>query len=79
VNVPAGEAFGLPVGLSFIGTAWSEPKLIKLASGFEAAANARKTPQFRTTLLTDGPRRTSAVKVKTRRRALQNAPVVGHL
>ncbi len=79
VNVPAGEAFGLPVGLSFIGTAWSEPKLIKLASGFEAAANARKTPQFRTTLSTDGPRRTSAVKVKTRRRALQNAPVVGHL
>src|SRR5207249_517241 len=32
VNVPAGTAFGLPVGISFMGTAFGEPKLIKLAS-----------------------------------------------
>jgi amidase len=55
VNVPAGDSFGLPVGISFIGTAWSEPTLIKLASGFEAAAHARTKPQFLPTLPTDGP------------------------
>jgi amidase len=50
INVPAGDAFGLPVGLSIIGTAWSEPTLIKLASGFEAVARARKRPRFEPTL-----------------------------
>jgi amidase len=50
INVPAGDAFGLPVGLSIIGTAWSEPTLIKLASGFEAVARARKKPEFEPTL-----------------------------
>jgi amidase len=53
VNVPMGDSFGLPVGLSFFGTAWSEPTLIKLASGFEAAAKARKKPKFLPTLPTD--------------------------
>jgi len=55
VNVPMGDAFGLPVGLSIMGTAWSEPTLIQLASGFEAATNARLKPQFIPTLPLDGP------------------------
>jgi amidase len=41
IQVPAGMVFGLPFGISFLGTAFSEPKLIKLASGFEAATQAR--------------------------------------
>ena len=41
VQVPAGMVFGAPLGLSFFGTAFSEPKLIKLASGFEAATQVR--------------------------------------
>jgi amidase len=53
INVPMGNVFGLPVGMSFVGTAFSEPKLIKLASGFEAAAKARIVPQFLPTLPTD--------------------------
>src|SRR5256886_7518378 len=36
VQVPAGEVFGVPLGISFFGTAFSEPKLIKLASGYES-------------------------------------------
>jgi hypothetical protein len=32
--------------MSFFGTAWSEPKLIKIASGFEHTLKARKAPQF---------------------------------
>ena len=54
VNVPAGTAFGLPVGISFMGTAFGEPKLIKLASGFEAATKARVKPKFVPSLPLDG-------------------------
>jgi amidase len=50
INVPMGTTFGLPVGISFMGTAYSEPKLIKLASGFEAATRARTVPQLFNTL-----------------------------
>jgi len=46
INVPAGFSFGLPIGITFMGTAWSEPTLIKIASGFEAATKARKPPTF---------------------------------
>ncbi len=46
ITVPAGFVFGLPVGLSFFGRAWSEPTLIKLAFAFEQAAKLRKPPKF---------------------------------
>ncbi|HEY2030920.1 MAG TPA: amidase [Myxococcales bacterium] len=41
VQVPAGTVLGLPFGISFFGTAFSEPTLIKLASGFEAVTQIR--------------------------------------
>jgi amidase len=46
VTVPAGYAYGLPVGISFIGRAWSEPTLIRLAYAFEQATRVRQSPQF---------------------------------
>ncbi len=46
ITVPAGYSFGLPVGVNFFGRAWSEPTLIKIASGFEAATQARTAPTF---------------------------------
>lgn len=46
VSVPAGYVYGLPVGITFMGRAWSEPTLIKLAYAFEQATRFRQTPQF---------------------------------
>ena len=46
ITVPAGFIFGLPVGISFFGRAWSEPALLKIAYSFEQITKARKPPQF---------------------------------
>jgi amidase len=47
VNVPMGFVFDLlPVGISFLGTAWSEPTLIKLAYAYEQATHHRRAPKF---------------------------------
>lgn len=46
INVPAGFIFGLPVGISFFGRAYSEPTLIKLAFAFEQATKVRRAPKF---------------------------------
>lgn len=46
INVTSGFIYGLPVGISFFGRAWSEPTLIKLAYSFEQATKARQPPRF---------------------------------
>jgi len=46
INVPAGDIFGLPVGISFIGRAWSEATLLRLAFAFEQATKFRRAPRF---------------------------------
>ena len=46
VTVPAGFAWGLPVGVSFFGRAWSEPTLLRLAYAFEQATRHRRAPRF---------------------------------
>jgi amidase len=46
VNVVTGFCYGLPVGISFFGRAWSEPVLIRLAYAFEQATKFRKAPKF---------------------------------
>jgi amidase len=46
VSVPAGQVMGLPVGITLMGRAWSEPTLIKLAYAFEQATKARHPPQY---------------------------------
>jgi amidase len=44
ITVPAGFIFGLPIGVSFIGPAYSERQLIEIAYGFEQASKARRAP-----------------------------------
>jgi amidase len=46
ITVPAGDVHGLPVGMLFMGPAWSEGKLLKLAYGFEQQVRARRAPTF---------------------------------
>ncbi|MGH2532207.1 MAG: amidase [Thermomicrobiales bacterium] len=46
VTVPAGDAFGLPVNISFTGRAYSEPTLIRIAHAFEQATRMRQVPRF---------------------------------
>jgi amidase len=46
ITVPAGYVFGLPVGLSFIGAAWQEPLLLRLAYAFEQATQVRRLPKY---------------------------------
>lgn len=46
ITVPAGYVFGLPVGVSFFGRAWSEPALIRIAYAFEQATRVRRPPRL---------------------------------
>jgi amidase len=46
LTVPMGFVRGLPVGLSFIGPAWSDAKLLALGHAYEQTTHARKAPQF---------------------------------
>jgi len=50
ITVPAGYVSGLPVGLSFVGPRWSEPRLIALAYAFEQATKARRPPALAATV-----------------------------
>ena len=48
VTVPMGFAFDLPIGISLMGRAWSEGRLIRLASAFEHATDHRRPPSLAT-------------------------------
>ena len=50
ITVPAGFVKGLPCGISFVGTAWSEARLIALAYAFEQATKHRRSPAFAKTV-----------------------------
>ena len=55
VTVPMGYVAGLPVGVSFFGGAWSEPRLLALAYAYEQATKHRKPPRFLVTAPTSAP------------------------
>lgn len=47
VTVPMGQIRGLPVGLSFFGTAWSDARLLALAADYEQRSRLRREPGFK--------------------------------
>ena len=50
ITVPAGHVRGLPVGISFVGAAWSEGTLIRLAYAYEQATRHRRSPTYAKTV-----------------------------
>ncbi|MGP6156669.1 MAG: amidase [Vulcanimicrobiaceae bacterium] len=46
LTVPMGQIDGLPVGISFIGQAWTEPHLLALGAAYERASHHRRAPTF---------------------------------
>ena len=54
LTVPMGMVDGLPVGLSFIGTAWSDAKLLAYGYAFEQATHARRPPHYLPTVVVPG-------------------------
>lgn len=51
ITVPGGKVYDLPVGLSFFGLAYSEPKLIGIAFAYEQASKNRVKPEFKKSFL----------------------------
>jgi len=51
ITVPGGKVYDLPIGLSFFGTFYNEPKLIAIAYAYEQASKNRIKPKFKTSFL----------------------------
>ena len=83
VQVPASMVFGAPLGISFFGTAFSEPTLIRLASGFEAVTRVRaqNPPTFALMLPddhVDGTTLEEAARRKESARKAAEGPAAGN-
>ena len=50
ITVPAAHDQGLPIGITFFGGRWDEPRLIGLAYNYEQATHVRVPPQFTPTI-----------------------------
>jgi amidase len=53
ITVPCGYVFGVPVGLSFFGRAYTEPVLLRLAYAYEQATRVRIAPRYLATAALD--------------------------
>ena len=50
LTVPSGDSRGLPLGITFMGRAYSEADLLAIGYAFEQLTNARRAPAFTATL-----------------------------
>jgi amidase len=74
VTVPAGFIGPLPVGVSFIGGRWDEPRLLALAYAFEQATMVREPPQFIPTIGDDAASARAGAAAQAKREAASSAP-----
>jgi amidase len=74
IQVPAATVLGMPMGISFLGTAFSEPTLIKIASGFEAVTHARTQPTFTGNITTANTAGTTLIQPKLPKKATGMLP-----
>jgi amidase len=74
IQVPAANVLGMPMGISFLGTAFSEPTLIKIASGFEAVTHARTQPTFTGNITTANTAGTTLIQPKLPKKATGMLP-----
>jgi len=51
ISVPGGMVYDLPVGISFFGSAYSEPVLLTIAYAYEQASKNRVPPKFKKAFL----------------------------
>jgi amidase len=51
LTVPMGESHGLPLGIVFMGPAWSEAKLLSIGHAYEQRSKLRRPPQFLPTVV----------------------------
>jgi len=54
LTVPMGYVMSMPVGISFVGPAWSEAKLLGIGAAYERATHARHAPMYAPSV-EDGP------------------------
>jgi amidase len=69
ITVPAGYSHGLPVGVSFIGGRWQEPRLIALARAWERVTHVRTPPRFLPTLGDSPATATTTARLAVTRRS----------
>jgi amidase len=52
ITIPVGDSHGLPIGLTFMGRAYTEADLLGFAYALEQVSKARKAPEYKATLST---------------------------
>ena len=67
LTVPMGEAHGLPLGIVFMGPAWSEAKLLSIGHAYEQRTKLRRPPQFLPTVVFKGPGASATAAASTSR------------
>ena len=65
LTVPMGDSYGLPIGIVFIGPAWSEARLLSIGHAYEQRTKLRRPPQFLATVDASKPSASATAPAST--------------